>query len=481
MAASDYEATIGLEVHAELLTQTKLFCSCPTRFGAEPNTHTCPVCIGMPGVLPVMNRKAFELTLKTALALECEIPEELNFDRKNYYYPDLPKNYQISQNYLNIGAKGRLEILVDGEKKEIGIWNVHLEEDAGKNMHGEGPDADYSLVDLNRTGTPLMEIVSAPDMHTPEEVEAYCKTLRNTLLYLNVSDCKMQEGSLRFEPGISVRKKDDPELGKRVEIKNLGSITAAVKAVEYEIERQIQVLEEGGTIPQETRLWDVDHNRSERMRSKESSHDYRYFPEPDLVWFSTDEAWLGKIRKTLPELPTAKRMRFMADFGLSDYDAGVLADDQSLAQYYEDCLAHNDNAKGLANWIINDVLRAVNEKGITLDEYGVQPEALAALVKIVDSGTLSVAQGREVLADVAATGKPPEEIIKEKGLEQVSDEDELTSVVEQVLAANPKAAEDIKAGKKKAMGFLIGQVMRETQGKANAKVVGPLIEKLLSS
>ncbi|NOZ22000.1 MAG: Asp-tRNA(Asn)/Glu-tRNA(Gln) amidotransferase subunit GatB, partial [Planctomycetes bacterium] len=291
MAASDYEATIGLEVHAELLTETKLFCSCRTAFGAEPNTQTCPVCIGMPGVLPVMNGKAFELTLKTALALNCTIPDEVNFDRKNYYYPDLPKNYQISQSYLNIGAGGCLEILVDGEKKEVGIWNVHLEEDAGKNVHGEGPDAAHSFVDLNRTGTPLMEIVSAPDMHSPEEVEAYCKTLRNLLLYLNVSDCKMQEGSLRFEPGISVCRKGSKELGKRVEIKNLGSITAAIKAVEYEIERQITVLEEGGTVPQETRLWDADRNRSERMREKESSHDYRYFPEPDLVWIHVDEEW----------------------------------------------------------------------------------------------------------------------------------------------------------------------------------------------
>ncbi|MEW6358667.1 MAG: Asp-tRNA(Asn)/Glu-tRNA(Gln) amidotransferase subunit GatB [Planctomycetota bacterium] len=480
MAASDYEATIGLEVHAELLTKTKLFCPCPTTFGAEPNTQTCPVCIGMPGVLPVLNKRAFELTLKTALALNCEIPDEVNFDRKNYNYPDLPKNYQISQNHLNIGAKGHLDLLVNGEKKRVGIWNVHLEEDAGKNIHGEGRDAAYSFVDLNRTGTPLMEIVSAPDLHSPDEVEAYCKTLRNLLLYLQVCDCKMQEGRLRFEPGISVRRKGAKELGKRVEIKNLGSITAAIRAVEYEIERQIAVLEEGGTVPQETRLWDADRNRSERMREKESSHDYRYFPEPDLVWYRVDEEWKGRIREEIPELPTAKRVRFMEEMGLSDYDAGVLADEKALADYFEECLTHHNQPKAVANWLINDVLRAVKEQGISIADYPVRAETLADLVKIVDSGKLSVAQGREVLAEVAATGKSPDAIIREKGLEQVSDEGALEAAIEKVIAANPQAAADFKAGRKQAMGFLIGQIMRETKGKANAKVVGPMLTKRLA-
>jgi len=477
--AESYEACIGLEVHAELLTRTKLFCGCSTAFGAEPNTQTCPVCLGMPGVLPVMNRKAFDYVLKTALAFNCNIPRALNFDRKNYYYPDLPKNYQISQNYLNIGTDGCFEMDVNGEIKRVRINNVHLEEDAGKNIHGEGADADYSFVDLNRAGVPLVEIVTAPDMHAVEEVEAFLKTMRSTLLYLGVSDCKMQEGSLRFEASVSVRPEGAAELGKRVEIKNLNSITAVLKVVEYEIKRQSEVLDSGGEVLQETRLWNEETGKSERMRAKEESHDYRYFPEPDLVWVRLDDEWIERVRAEIPELPAARRHRFVEQFGISHYDAGVLTDDKSIADYFEACVALHDSPKALANWIINDVLRELNERGVAIADLRVSPEGLVQLVKMVQDEKISTAVGREVLKEMAETGKDAGSIVEERGLVQISDEGELESAVKRVIDANPQAVADFKSGKKKAIGFLIGQVMRETKGKANAKVVTAIIQKLL--
>lgn len=477
----EYEACIGLEVHAELATESKLFCGCSTRFGAEPNTQTCPVCIGMPGVLPVMNKKAFEYVLKTALAFHCQVPRRLNFDRKNYYYPDLPKNYQISQNYYNIGTNGYVEILVGEEVKRIGIINVHIEEDAGANKHSEDPRENFSLVDLNRAGVPLVEIVSAPHMHSPEEVDAFMRTLRNSLLYLGVSECKMQEGDLRFEASVSVRPKGEPKLGSRVEMKNLNSITAVVKAVQYEIERQTECLKRGEKIPQETRLWDEATGKTARMRSKEQSHDYRYFPEPDLVPVIVDEEWLEKIKAEIPELPVPRRLRFMREYKLSAYDAGVLTDERALADYFEATVKAGASPKAAANWVTNEVARELNTRRITLDAWRVTPQMLSELVQAVETGKISTAVGREVLAQMQETGKSANAIIAEKGLVQISDTSALESLVDKVIAAHPNAVADFKKGKKEALGFFVGQVMRQTKGKANAKIVTELLKKKLEA
>jgi aspartyl-tRNA(Asn)/glutamyl-tRNA(Gln) amidotransferase subunit B len=475
----EYEACMGLEVHAELATDSKLFCGCSTKFGAEPNTQTCPVCIGMPGVLPVMNKKAFEFVLKTALAFHCQVPKRLNFDRKNYYYPDLPKNFQISQNYYNVGANGCVEIMVGDAVKRIGITNVHIEEDAGANKHSEDPRENFSLVDLNRAGVPLVEIVSAPDMHTPDEVDAYMRTLRNSLLYLGVSECKMQEGDLRFEASVSVREKGAAKLGSRVEMKNLNSITAVVKAVNYEIERQTDCLRRGEKIPQETRLWDDAGGKTARMRSKEASHDYRYFPEPDLVPVVVAAEWLDKVKAGVPELPVPRRVRFIRDYRLSAYDAGVLTDDRALADYFEATMKAGASPKGAANWITNEIARELNTRNITMAEWRVTPVMLAELVQAVETGKVSTAIGREVLTQMQDSGKTAGAIIAEKGLAQISDTGALEALVDKVLAANPNAVADFKKGKKEARGFLIGQVMRQTKGKANAKVVGEVLEKKL--
>jgi aspartyl-tRNA(Asn)/glutamyl-tRNA(Gln) amidotransferase subunit B len=475
----EYEACIGLEVHAELATGSKLFCGCSTRFGAEPNTHTCPVCIGMPGVLPVMNKRAFEYVLKTALAFHCELPRRLNFDRKNYYYPDLPKNYQISQNYFNVGSNGHVVILVGSQVKRIGILNVHIEEDAGANKHSEDPRENFSLVDLNRAGVPLVEIVSAPDMHTADEVDAYMRTLRNSLLYLGVSECKMQEGDLRFEVSISVREKGAPKLGSRVEMKNLNSITAVVKVVNYEIERQTECLKRGEKIPQETRLWDEAAGKTARMRAKEQSHDYRYFPEPDLMPVVVTTDWLEKIKAELPELPVPRRQRFVSEYKLSAYDAGVLTDDRALADYFEATVKAGAAPKSAANWVTNEIARELNTRNISLAEWRVTPKMLCELIQAVESGKVSVAVGREILTQMQDTGKSANTIISEKGLAQISDTSALEAIVDKIIAANPNAVADLKKGKKEARGFLIGQVMRQTKGKANAKVVGEVLEKKL--
>ncbi len=476
-----YEAVIGAEVHAELATETKLFCGCPTTFGAPPNTQTCPVCLGMPGVLPVMNRKAFECALKIALALNCRVDEITSFDRKNYYYPDLPKNYQISQNHRNLGREGYLDIVVDGALKRVNIWNVHLEEDAGKLVHPESSSDSGTLVDLNRTGTPLLEIVSAPDMRNTAEVEAFMKTLRNILLYTGVSDCKMQEGRLRFEPSISLRPVGEQTLGARVEVKNVGSITAVVKAVEYEIERQTKALESGEKLPQETRLWDDRLSRTASMRRKETSADYRYFPEPDLVEVRISEEWQAKVRGTLPELPVAKRLRFQKSFGLGDYEAAVLTDDKSFADYYEACLAIGGaSPKAIANWMINDVLRHLNEQRIEMAQFPCAPARVAALAGLVEKGTIGLGTAREVFAEMVAADRDPAEIVKSKGLAQISDESFILEVVNRVLAANAKSVADYKAGKSAAFNALIGPVMRETKGKANPQVVRQLLEKRLA-
>jgi len=473
------EPVIGLEVHAELATETKLFCGCSTRFGAEPNTQTCPVCMGMPGVLPVVNRGAFELGLKTALALNCEVAPRTNFDRKNYYYPDLPKNYQISQSYHNLGVNGRLDIPVNGDFHRVRIWNVHLEEDAGKLVHSEGPGGRYSLVDLNRTGVPLVEIVSAPDMHSIVQVESYMRALRSILLYTEVSDCKMQEGSLRFEASVSVRQEGTDRLGSRVEIKNLNSMRAVARAVEYEVERQTRAIERGESVAQETRLWDEERGRSERMRTKEEAQDYRYFPEPDLVPVTVDADRIARVRETIPELPTPRLKRFVQEYGLSEYDARVLTDDRQVADYFEECLKVFGTPKAVCNWVTNEVLRVLNEQKISISEFGPSPRMVAALAEMVHKGQINVAAGRDVFAEMVETGKEPRQIVAEKGLTQISDENALNAAVADAVAGNPKALADWGQGKKNALNALVGAVMKATKGKANPRLVRELLVKKL--
>ncbi len=475
-----YEVVIGLETHAELDTESKLFCGCCTKFGSEPNTQTCPVCLGLPGALPVMNKKAFEHSLKAALTLNCEISEFTNFDRKSYYYPDLPKNYQTSQNYFNIGNNGYVDIVVKGKEKRIDIHNVHLEEEAGKLVHPEASGANYSLVDFNRAGVPLLEIVTQPDMRNVEEVESYMQTLRNILLYIGVSDCKMEEGSLRFEASISLREKGSETFGNRVEIKNLNSMKAVSKVITYEISRQSELLDKGEDVLMETRLWDDVNSVSRRMRSKEESHDYRYFPEPDLAPFWIEQEWIDETKATIPELPVGKRQRFVKEYSLSDYDAGILTDDKSLADYFEECVGlSQDSPKELSNWIINDVLRELNERKVYVQDFTVTPDTLVGLIKIKPTIGNSIA--KEVFIEMANTGKDAPSIVKEKNLTQMDDTSELNAIVIKVIEENSKAAEDYGQGKKNALAFLIGQTMKATKGKANPKILTELFKQRLSA
>ena len=475
-----YEVVMGLETHAELDTESKLFCGCSTKFGSEPNTQTCPVCLGLPGVLPVMNKKAFEHSLKAALSLSCEISEFTNFDRKSYYYPDLPKNYQTSQNYFNIGNNGYVDIVVKGKEKRIDIHNVHLEEEAGKLVHPETSGANYSLVDFNRAGVPLLEIVTQPDMRSVEEVESYMQTLRNILLYIGVSDCKMQEGSLRFEASISLREKGSNVLGNRVEIKNLNSMKAVLKVIAYEISRQSSLLDKGEDVLMETRLWDDVDSVSRRMRSKEEAHDYRYFPEPDLVPVWIDQEWIDETRTTIPELPVSKRQRFVNEYTISDYDAGILTDDKPLADYFEECIGlSQDSPKELSNWIINDVLRELNERKTNVQDFIVSPKMLVDLVKIKPAIGSSIA--KDVFVEMINTGKTAPSIVKEKSLTQMGDVSELNDIVAKVIDENPKAAEDYGKGKKSALTFLIGQTMKVTKGKANPKILTEIFKEKLSA
>ena len=477
----DYEAVIGLETHAELLTDSKLWCRCSTRFGRPPNTQTCPVCLGMPGVLPVLNLEAFELALRAAVALHCALSRPTSFDRKNYYYPDLPKNYQISQNHCNLGTDGFLEIPGDGERRRVGILNVHLEEDAGKNLHVERPGADYSLVDLNRAGTPLLEIVSAPDLHDVEEADAYMQTLRQVLLYTRVSDCKMQEGSLRFEASISMRPAGSDGLGTRVEIKNLNSMKAVRGALAFEVGRQGRLLRKGQAVQQETRLWDEVRERTARMRSKEEAQDYRYFPEPDLLPVEVDDEMLERVRAAVPELPLERRRRFAEQLGLSDYEARVLTDDRELADYFEACLAAHDSPKSIANWLMNEVLRELRARGIGIGAFAIEPERLAGLVGLTDEGTINAAVARAVMGRMIETGEDAATLVSEEGLEQVSDESALEGVIEQVIAENPQAVQDYLAGKEQAVGPLVGQVMRATGGTADPRLANRMLRAKLDA
>lgn len=476
-----YEAIIGLEVHAELKTESKAFCGCSTAFGAEPNTHVCPVCLGLPGVLPVLNRKVVEYTIKAALALNCEIASFSKFDRKNYYYPDLPKNYQISQYDLPLASRGYLTIQVDGQPRRIGIRRVHMEEDAGKLVHVTGPDGrEYSLVDYNRTGVPLMEIVSEPDIRTPEEARAYLEKLKAILEYTEVSDCKMEEGSLRCDVNVSVRRRGQKEFGTKTELKNMNSFRAVQRALQYEIQRQIEVLEEGGEIVQETRMWDEAKGVTASMRGKEEAQDYRYFPEPDLVPLVIDREWVESIRQQLPELPDARRERLIKEYGLPPYDAGVITSSKALAEFFDATVALYPNPKVVSNWIMGEFLRLLNAHGLEVGQAQVTPQGLAELLRLQDQGTISGKIAKAVFEEMFTTGKAPGQIVKEKGLVQISDPQVIEGIVKEVVANNPTVVQDYLSGKEKALAFLVGQVMKQTKGKANPGLVNQILRETLA-
>jgi aspartyl-tRNA(Asn)/glutamyl-tRNA(Gln) amidotransferase subunit B len=468
-----------MEVHVELCTDTKIFCGCSTRFGAPPNTQTCPICLGMPGVLPVLNRRAIEFTIRTAIALNCRINEYTHFDRKNYYYPDLPKNYQISQNYTCLGLDGWLEIPVGDGVKRVRINNVHLEEDAGKLLHPETPGEDCSLVDLNRAGTALIEIVTEPDMDNADEALAYMNTLKNILEYIEVSDCKMQEGRLRFEVNISVRETGTKTLGTKVEIKNLNSMKVALKCIEHETRRQSELLTSGGRVVQETRLWDEAASVTRAMRSKEFAHDYRYFPDPDLVEVHIPKAWQDEVRANLPELQEAKRRRFVEEYGIPEYDAKVLTNSKQVATYYERALAAHRNPKALSNWMMTEVLRELRDRDMEAGDFPLRPEGLAAIVRMIDEGQISGKIAKDVFSRAADSGREPGEIVKSEGLVQVTDTGEVEKWVDEAIAENPDMVAKIKAGNVKTIQALVGQVMKKSRGKANPGIVNELLQKKL--
>ena len=472
-----YEAVIGLEVHTELQTTTKIFCGCKTSFGAEPNTNVCPVCLGLPGVLPVLNKRVLEFAVRAGLALNCEISRFSKFDRKNYYYPDLPKNFQTSQFDLPICERGHLDIEVNGEKKQIRITRAHMEEDAGKLVHHGTSitDSDYSLVDYNRTGTPLLEIVTEPDMRSAKEAVAYLEKMRAILQYVGISDCRMEEGSLRCDANVSVRPVGQKELGTKTEIKNINSFKGVEKAIEYEALRQAEILEDGGKIIQETRTWDEKEGVTKSMRTKEEANDYRYFPEPDLAPFTVSEEYIEDIRKTLPELPDERRERYIANFGLSSTDAQYMTNDKDTSDYFEKVVAAGADPKASVNWIMGEFASQLSNAGIEIAKAPVTPENLAKLLALIAKGTISGKIAKKVFAEMWKDGADPEEIVKAQGLVQISDTGALKELVVKVIANNPKAVEDFKAGKKKAVGALVGQIMKETKGKANPKVINELL------
>ena len=474
-----YEVVIGLEVHAQMLTDTKIFCGCSTKFGSEPNTQTCPVCIGMPGVLPVLNKKALQFAIKTGLATDCRISSFSRFARKNYFYPDLPKGYQISQYELPVCEHGCIGIIVDGNVKKIGITRIHMEEDAGKNIH-EGAGT-YSFVDLNRAGVPLMEIVSEPDIRSPQEAVEYMKKLRAILRYLGVCDGNMEQGSLRCDANISVRLINQTEFGTRTELKNINSFRFVEKALEYEIKRQIKVIESGGRIVQETRLWDPNRGITESMRGKEEAHDYRYFPEPDLVPIVVEKEWIDEIKASLPELPDIKRDRFVTEYGLPETDADLLVSEKPLADWYEEAVKLGSQPKSVANWIMGDLMRLLNADNKIIEDCSLKPNQLVDMLRLMDNGTISGKIAKSVFEEMYTTGKDPEGIVKEKGLVQISDSGEIEKAVDDVISKYLKEAERYRAGEEKLMGFFVGQVMKVTKGKANPQMVNELLKQKLSS
>jgi aspartyl-tRNA(Asn)/glutamyl-tRNA(Gln) amidotransferase subunit B len=475
-----YEAVIGLEVHAHLLTDSKIFCGCPTGFGAEPNTQVCPICMGMPGVLPVLNKKAVELAVKTALATNCRINYKSIFARKNYFYPDLPKDYQISQYDEPLAEHGFLEIETDGGEKRIGITRIHMEEDAGKLLHAESPeDEGFSFVDLNRTGVPLVEIVSEPDMRSPEEAAAYLKSLRDILLYLEVCDCNMEEGSFRCDANVSVRPEGSKGFGTKAELKNMNSFKFIRDALRYEIDRQIEVIESGEKVTQETRLFDPSKGETRSMRTKEEAHDYRYFPEPDLLPLVIEAKEIEEIRSTLPELPAEKKERFLRDYKIPPYDAGVLTTSRGLADFYEASVKLFDEPKAVSNWVMGELLRLLKEHSKEISDCPITPEGLSGLLKMVKDGRISTKMAKGVFEQMFASGKDAETVVGEKGLSQISDEGELLKVIEEIIEKNPENVEKYKAGKEKIFGFFVGQAMKATKGQANPQLVNKLLKEKL--
>lgn len=477
MSHPNYETVIGLEVHVELHTNSKIFCGCSTAFGAPANTQTCPICLGHPGVLPVLNRQAVEYAMKAAMALNCEIGAVSKFDRKNYFYPDSPDAYQTSQYDQPIGQNGWIDIEVDGETKRIRINRLHLEEDAGKLTHLDGGFG--SLVDLNRAGMPLVEIVSEADIRSPEEAKAYLEKLKAIMQYCEVSDVKMEEGSLRCDANISLRPYGQKEFGIRAELKNMNSFRGVQRGLEYEEDRQAEILEEGGEVIQETRRWDDAQGRTLPMRGKEEAHDYRYFPDPDLVTLHIDEEWKERIRATIPELPDARKARYAEQYGLPSYDAEVITSSKKLADLFEESLEHTSDAKAVANWVMGDLLGYLNQNGKEIDEVALTGHGLGEMIGLIEKGTISNKIAKTVFKEMIESGKSPQTIVEEKGLVQISDEGAIRAIVEQIVAKNPQSVEDYRAGKEKAIGFLVGQVMKETKGKANPGLVNELLLSVL--
>ena len=477
MPVSDFQPVIGLEVHAQLLTHSKIFCACSTQFGAVPNANTCPVCLGLPGVLPVLNKRVVEFAVRTGLALDCAIRKTSVWSRKNYFYPDLPKGYQISQYDLPICEHGKLTVDSPDGERVVRIRRIHMEEDAGKNIHdASGGD---SLVDLNRAGVPLLEIVSEPDIRSSEEAAEYLKSLRDVLVYLGVNDGNLEEGSFRCDANVSVMRKGSTEYGTRAELKNINSFRFVRQAIDYEIARQVEVIESGRKVIQETRLWDPGRGETRSMRSKEEAHDYRYFPEPDLPLLQIPEALISEVRASLPELPRAKYVRFRSQYGLPEYDARLLVSEQALADFFEACAQRYRDYKKLSNWFLGELLRLFNEEGASVSSLRFTPEQFASVLELVDRGAISNNAGKDVFAEMFRTGKDPQAIIAEKGLGQVSDEGAIEAVVDDVLAKNAGEVAKYRSGKKNVFGFFVGQVMKAMKGKGNPAIVNELLKKKL--
>ena len=474
----EYEVVIGLEVHAELSTKTKIYCGCSTEFGSAPNTHCCPVCTGMPGALPVLNEKVVEYAVRAGLATNCEIAKESKQDRKNYFYPDTPRAYQISQFDLPLCAHGHLDVVVDGKEKTIGITRIHIEDDAGKLVHDNYTGG--TLVDLNRAGVPLIEIVSEPDMRSAEEAVAYVERLKGILEYIGVSDCKMQEGSLRADVNLSLRPVGQEKFGTRTETKNLNSFRAIARSIEFEIQRQKEILESGGKVYQETRRWDDEAGEGYAMRTKEEANDYRYFPEPDLMPIRLSDEYINNIKDTLPELPESRKKRYVEELGLPEYDAGIITSSKTLSDFFESATKSCGNAKAVSNWIMTDIIRVAREKGIEYNELPFTSEQFAKLITLIDKGTISGSIAKKVFEEMVETGKEPEKIVEEKGLVQISDEGAIKEVVDKIIAANPQSVEDYKNGKDRALGFLVGQCMKEMKGKGNPQILNKLILEYLT-